>query len=185
MRDGVPPLHHSSARRCAVVRGLRRPSAAGRGGALVRDDPACRGCRRGAGRCGGGDAMNCATSSSTRRGETTRTGVRACVGRDDPRGGVRRLSVTRSGWARLHTVTLSRPAAGRVTATRLPARRVVGCGGVALGCTPWPAFVWRWGRHCLSVPKPGRVRRWSPAPIQFPLIDRGPSVGRVNYVSSL
>lgn len=26
------------------------------------------------------------------------------------------------------------------TATRLPARRVVGCGGVAFGCTSWPAF---------------------------------------------
>ena len=31
-----------------------------------------------------------------------------------------------------------------VTATRLPTRRVVGCGGVAFGCTSWPAF-------CLAV----------------------------------
>lgn len=51
------------------------------------------------------------------------------------------------------------------TATRLPTGRVVGCGGVAFGCTSWPAF-------CLAA---GAVRRWSPAPIQVPLIDRGPS----------
>jgi len=45
------------------------------------------------------------------------------------------------------------------TATRLPARRVAGCGGAALGCTSWPAF-------CLAA---GAVRRWFPGTYPVPV----------------
>ena len=51
-------------------------------------------------------------------------------------------------------------------ATQWPARRVVGCGGVAFGCTSWPAFCLAAGASLPQCSLAGEgVRRWPPAPI--------------------